>query len=290
MRITLTGRRLALAAVLVLGGVAAPLAYGTITNGKSAGLSAAPAVPLAPASPSLAQGPASSGDNPYQFVHKMTSSDYTCTNVSLPAGQDFVLESVSVFTPGGRPVPAKVWIGMTYKESATTLLGTGCDGPEISLDGFGNGTRTFNFLVRPDTFTNAAVGDLYDLYAGFETSNTSGNTVLVVFTGQRVVTTPTASMVLDFRARSGSRGTTLRWTTGSEAEIAGFNVWRYRNSKGVKVNRSLLRAKRRGNPVGASYSFVDRAPGARRGLTYRLQLVDQRGRRTWYAAFAIASK
>jgi hypothetical protein len=30
--------------------------------------------------------------------------------------------------------------------------------------------------------------------------------------------------------------------------------------------------------------------GAKRGLTYRLQLVDLKGKRTWYATFAIASK
>ena len=69
-----------------------------------------------------------------------------------------------------------------------------------------------------------------------------------------------------------------------------FNVWRYRGAKGVKVNRTLIRAKLNGEPKGASYRYVDSVRGAKRGLTYRLQLVDLKGKRTWYAAFAIASK
>jgi hypothetical protein len=51
----------------------------------------------------------------------------------------------------------------------------------------------------------------------------------------------------------------------------------------------LVRAKRSGEPKGASYRYVDYMRGAKRGLTYRLQLVDLKGKRTWYAAFAIAS-
>jgi hypothetical protein len=109
-----------------------------------------------------------------------------------------------------------------------------------------------------------------------------------------VVTCPEAATVADvagFRAgRVDAQRALLRWTTGAETEILGFNVWRYRGAKGVKVNRTLVRAKRSGEPAGASYRFVDQVRGAKRGLTYRLQLVDLKGKRTWYAAFAIASR
>jgi hypothetical protein len=84
-------------------------------------------------------------------------------------------------------------------------------------------------------------------------------------------------------------GALLRWTTGTESNLLGFNVWRYRGSNGVKVNRTLVRAERSGEPTGATYTYLDSHPGARRGLTYRLQLVDHQGRRRWYAAFAIPS-
>ncbi|MFN2467476.1 MAG: hypothetical protein ABR521_05000 [Gaiellaceae bacterium] len=99
---------------------------------------------------------------------------------------------------------------------------------------------------------------------------------------------PTAVTLLSVQPTRSSSGVLVRWRTASESGTLGFNVWRYRGGKGVKVNRTLIAAKRSGEPAGAGYSFVDRAPGARRGLTYRLQLVDQQGRRTWYAPFAAA--
>jgi hypothetical protein len=58
----------------------------------------------------------------------------------------------------------------------------------------------------------------------------------------------------------------------------------------TQTNRTLVRAERSGEPAGASYRFVDLVAGAKRGLTYRLQFVDLKGKRTWCAAFAIASK
>jgi hypothetical protein len=110
-----------------------------------------------------------------------------------------------------------------------------------------------------------------------------------------VVTCPDAATVADvagFRAGRVGRAqrALLRWTTASENNLLGFNVWRYRGANAVKLNRTLIRAKRSGEPAGAAYSFVDHVAVAKRGLTYRLQLVDLKGKRTWYAAFAIASK
>ena len=292
MRITFTGRRLALAAVLILGGVAAPLAYATI--GKSGSDAARPlASPVGAASVAAAQAPTAVADNPYQFIHTMTAAQNSVCPVvvGLPNEVDFVLESVAVFDGVHGTPPTAAHIGLKYKLDAQTFR-EAVNGFDIPLDATGDGTGAFNLVIRPDTFANAALGDIYELSVCIDTSATIGNPnqVHVAFTGQRIVTTPTANLVLDFRARAGSAGTTLRWTTGSEADIAGFNVWRYRGAKGVKVNRSLIRAKRSGKPAGAAYSLVDRAPGAKRGLTYRLQLVDLKGKRTWYAAFAIASK
>jgi hypothetical protein len=69
----------------------------------------------------------------------------------------------------------------------------------------------------------------------------------------------------------------------------GFNIWRFRSGKGVKVSRTLIRAKRTGEPTGASYLLVDRGARGKSGLTYRLQLIDPNGRGTWYAAFVVAA-
>jgi hypothetical protein len=290
MRITLTGRRLAVAAVLLLAGAMAPLAYSAL--GKSDSNTARPlASPVGAASIAAAQAPTAVADNPYQFILPMSQGSGTqCVNpIGLPPGVDFALESVAVFKSGGTGTgPSYARIFLRYKVDAQTSRLSEA-GFEIPFDVNGNGTRAFNLVIRPDSLQNAAGGEIYEL--GVCIVGGSGtNEMNVAFTGQRIPTTPTANLVLDFRAHGGSRGTTLRWTTGSEAEIAGFNVWSYRNGKGVKVNRTLIRAKRSGEPAGASYRFVDPVARVRRGLTYRLQLVDLKGKRSWYAAFAIASK
>lgn len=152
----------------------------------------------------------------------------------------------------------------------------------------GDGQQTFNLLVRPNLIANAAVGDIYQF--PFCVDTPIGLSAFIILTGKSAsASTPTAQQVSSFDATSGKAGATLNWTTASETEILGFNVWRYRGAKGVKVNRTLVHAKRSGEPKGASYRYVDQVRGVK-GLTYRLQLVDLKGKRTWYAAFAIASK
>jgi hypothetical protein len=286
MRITLTGRRLALAAVLVLAGALAPIAYSAL--GKSGGDAARPlASPVTAGSVAAAQAQTSSGDNPYQVTRDVgifSAGNSLCNRVSVT--EDFVLENVTSLS-GGYANVAEVFVVFEVITATGVQIGPGK--LPVPTDTAGNGTQAFNIYVEPGSTT---VGDVHGLFICVTrtTGTTDPASVLGIFTGQRVVTTPSASTVIDFRARRESTGTAVRWTTGSEVEVAGFNVWRYRGAKGVKVNRTLVHAKRSGEPAGASYRYVDHAPGVKRGLTYRLQLVDLKGKRTWYAAFAIASK
>ena len=66
--------------------------------------------------------------------------------------------------------------------------------------------------------------------------------------------------------------------------MQGFNVWRFRDGRSVKINDALVLAKHSSEARGGSYTFTDAHPGARRGLSYRLQLVDLQGRLYWTAA------
>jgi hypothetical protein len=286
MRITLTGRRLALAAVLVLSGVAAPLAYATIGNGNKAG-NAPTQKPTRVLGPTVQTAPTAVGD-PYQRAYEIGVGGSTClSSLALPA-TPFVLESVSVMNYAGVGTLTSFQLGLTFK------TGGGASGAEddvfnIPLDADGDGREFFNLLIRPNTFTNAASGDIYDL--SFCVTSTGGTTFALILTGKVAPASgPTPAQVSSFDATSGKTGATLHWKTASETTILGFNVWRYRGAKGVKVNRTLVRAKRSGEPRGATYRYVDHVAVAKRGLTYRLQLVDLKGKRTWYAAFAIASK
>ena len=94
---------------------------------------------------------------------------------------------------------------------------------------------------------------------------------------------PTAVTVRAFSARRSPAGVELRWRTGSEADLAGFDV--YRGSK--KLNRALLTAH---GALGASYSFVDRAACTRATYTYRLQAVARNGSRAWVGLARVTAR
>jgi hypothetical protein len=296
MRITLTGRRLALAAVLILGGVAAPLAYATIGNTGKAGNAPAqkptrivtPVVQAGKSVTAAASAPTAVGD-PYQVTSYRikTAAGELCQDIAPPAGSPFVLESVELLIYNG----TANWftISPVLKTDASGGSVYPPYGFSIPLDAQGDGQQFFNLLVRPNTDVNAAVGDIFKLRFCIDSPGILQ--YIIILTGKSAPASgPTPAQVSSFDATSGKSGATLQWTTGSESQILGFNVWRYRGAKGVKVNRALIRAKRSGKPAGASYRYIDYVRGAKRGLSYRLQLVDLKGKRTWYAAFAIASK
>ena len=92
----------------------------------------------------------------------------------------------------------------------------------------------------------------------------------------RVSAIPTAANVLSVSARRGPTGAVVTWRTAAESRILGFNVWR----GGVRVNGALIRATHSGQARGARYRFVDRK--ALRSSTYRLEVVDLNGKRSWY--------
>jgi subtilisin-like proprotein convertase family protein len=85
---------------------------------------------------------------------------------------------------------------------------------------------------------------------------------------------PTAAGVTHLTASTGRAGTVIRWTTGTETGVAGFNLYRGR----TKLNAALIPARHAGQARGAAYQFVDRkAPGS---ATYRLEVVRLDGTRT----------
>ena len=93
-----------------------------------------------------------------------------------------------------------------------------------------------------------------------------------------ITTAPsTAVTMLSFTARALRAGVELRWRTASEADLAGFNVYREQNGKRTKVNRSLIASKGRGG-----YTFVDRAVAKRKAVRYWIQTVSLDGSRRWY--------
>lgn len=88
----------------------------------------------------------------------------------------------------------------------------------------------------------------------------------------------------------GKASLVIQWTTESELDIIGFNLYRADSPDGefVKINQELIPPS--ADPfVGGEYEFVDE--GVQRGLTYYYQLetVDRNGNTTRSATQAITS-
>jgi hypothetical protein len=87
-------------------------------------------------------------------------------------------------------------------------------------------------------------------------------------------------MVRALHATRKAKGVLLRWQTGTEAGILGFNLYRELGDKRLRLNRALVLT--RGVNAEQGYSFLDRlAPPGR--LRYLLQAVVVSGGRTWAA-------
>src|SRR5262249_51220152 len=81
-------------------------------------------------------------------------------------------------------------------------------------------------------------------------------------------TTPTAVTFASAGAARTSKGVLVRWPTGTEAELLGFQVYRSRGHSWQRLTHSLIAAK--GSVSGASYRFLDRT--AKRGVSYRYRI------------------
>jgi hypothetical protein len=93
---------------------------------------------------------------------------------------------------------------------------------------------------------------------------------------------PTAVQIVGFSSKRERRRVVLRWRTAAEDGVLGFNVWRRSAGAEQKVNRELVAAAGRAN--GASYRLVDRTARPATTYTYRLQIVNRNGLRSWYGS------
>ena len=95
----------------------------------------------------------------------------------------------------------------------------------------------------------------------------------------------TAVRVTSLQATRVNAGVRLRWRTATEAELLGFQVYRWYRHSWRRVTHSLIGA--RGSVSGTSYRFVDRT--AKRGVhyRYRLESVNRDGTTSWLGQVAL---
>ena len=87
--------------------------------------------------------------------------------------------------------------------------------------------------------------------------------------------------LISFEADAGWKSVALQWSTASEIDNAGFNIYRAETEDGeyVKINKMLISAK--GTPTqGASYRFVDRGLKNKKTYYYKLEDIDLSGNKT----------
>ena len=94
-------------------------------------------------------------------------------------------------------------------------------------------------------------------------------------------TDPLAVTVASFAAaRRTSQGVLLRWRTGTEADLLGFEVYRLHGRSSHVLTRSLIVAK--GSVSGAAYRFLDRTAKRGAAYRYRIKAVKRDGTTSWF--------
>jgi hypothetical protein len=94
---------------------------------------------------------------------------------------------------------------------------------------------------------------------------------------------PTLITLSSFTATPADKKVILAWTTESEIDNAGFNLYRSESEDGeyVKINPSLIPAE--GSPTqGAAYQFIDKGVKNRQMYLYKLEDIDLSGKSTFH--------
>jgi subtilisin-like proprotein convertase family protein len=174
--------------------------------------------------------------------------------------------------------------GGTFKPTNYGTSGTDdpfCFGEPLDESGFPAPAPASPYSSALSAFNTQAPNGTWNVYVTDDCAGGTGS-----FAGGWTVdiaTNPTGVTVTSLTSAPAKSGVTVRWRTSSEAQIAGFNVYR----ANTKLNKRLIGARHAGVAHGSAYSLLDR--GVRKGAsyTYRLQVVGLDGKRSWYGATAI---
>ena len=147
---------------------------------------------------------------------------------------------------------------LTITSSAVLNIGTLVSGNTYVIARHISGTISGTFTLSP-----ALPAGWYIHYV-----NNSPNGYIIINES------PTPVVVLQLQALTQNGQVTVRWSTSSEMNTAGFDLYRLTDGQWVKLNAALIPAQGWPNGgIGASYSVVD--PGAQPGQTYSYKLVER---------------
>ena len=146
-----------------------------------------------------------------------------------------------------------------------------------------NGTS----FIWCDNLSYAHLGDTYNVYQVYSDH-------ILVFNvdlrdGSRTLagsfplnTPPTLITLSSFEALPSDRMVTLRWTTESEVDNAGFNIYRSEGGdKDLKVNQEII-VPQGSTTQGAAYEFQDTQVENRKTYSYKLEDINIHGKSTFH--------
>lgn len=93
---------------------------------------------------------------------------------------------------------------------------------------------------------------------------------------------PTAAEVVSFVAKWRASAVQVKWTTGSELALVGFNLWRSEGKNEYqKLNSQLIPAQNPGGITSAKYQYHDAAVTAGKTYNYKLQVLHLNASTDW---------
>ncbi len=172
------------------------------------------------------------------------------------------------------------------------------DANEFASIAVPNGTTDQSFMLSWNSF--AAIPKDTVLYARFRLTtatltgaNATGSAPNGEVEDYRIVVqgTATASLLNSFTVKANAKAITVKWETGAEMNMLGFNVWRKVDDKEWRVvNKELIAAQQMGSVNGASYTFKDANIKPGKTYRYKLELVLTDGPSDWSKVVKVQTK
>jgi hypothetical protein len=175
-----------------------------------------------------------------------------------------------------------------WGSSDSDVFAVGTNGTILHYDGNGwsamvsGTTNTLRGVWGSSDSDVFAVGDTGTIlhYEGTLTTTTVPSTTTISTT---TTAPPTVVTLIGFEAVPGKNMVTLKWSTATELDNAGFNLYRLESADGAysKINDSLIIAQG-SSTQGASYEFTDNNVQNRKTYYYKLEDIDLSGKITMH--------
>ena len=134
------------------------------------------------------------------------------------------------------------------------------------------------------TYTPMVIRDGNDYHMWYAGVNSSSQYSIGYATGAG----PTAVTLADFSAGIDDAGVALSWSTASELDVAGFNLYRSERADGgfSRINPDFIPSQAPGALTGADYVWTDRTARPGQVYFYQLEAVNTGGPGTFFGPIA----